>query len=119
MKFQLMFRLGSIPVRITPSFLLMTLFLGANHRPQPASVMGWVAMAFATVLAHELGHALVYRAFGHAPRILMSAWGGSTYCPAQKPTTIPRLMLGSWPARRRRCSSRASRTWPAPRPWRA
>jgi hypothetical protein len=72
----LSFRLGKIPVRILPSFFLMTVFLGmwaADLR-----IAAWVIVVLVSVLVHELGHAMMGLAFGLEPRIELHGMGGTT-----------------------------------------
>lgn len=71
------FRLGSIPVRIQGYFFLMAALLAASER-DPARMAVWVAVVLVSVLVHELGHALVGRAFGLAPAIALHGMGGTT-----------------------------------------
>jgi Zn-dependent protease len=76
----LTFRIGRIPVQILPSFFLIALILGggagAGVRLGPSAV--WVAIVFASVLVHELGHATAGLAFGLEPRIQLHGMGGTT-----------------------------------------
>jgi stage IV sporulation protein FB len=75
----LVFRLGSIPVRVLPSFLITTVILNvglAQASPQLLAV--WAAIVLVSVLVHELGHALAGRAFGLEPRIELHGFGGTT-----------------------------------------
>jgi Zn-dependent protease len=75
------FRLGSIPVRVDGSFLLVVLFLGLSGRDPAEPLTGivqWVVVAFVGVLLHELGHALVGRSFGLVPQIDLMGFGGLT-----------------------------------------
>jgi Zn-dependent protease len=72
----LSFRLGKIPVRILPSFFVMTVFLGmwaADLR-----IAAWVIVVLVSVLVHELGHAMMGLAFGLEPRIELHGMGGTT-----------------------------------------
>jgi stage IV sporulation protein FB len=71
------FKLGSIPVRIHGWFIIMAVVLGSNDS-NPARLATWVAIVFVSVLVHELGHALVGRAFGLVPRIELHGMGGTT-----------------------------------------
>lgn len=71
------FRLGSIPIRIHGAFFFIALFLGMNQQ-DPRLIAIWVAVVFVSVLVHELGHALMGRAFGLAPRIDLHGMGGTT-----------------------------------------
>jgi Zn-dependent protease len=72
------FRLGSIPVRVRITFLILAVFLGGSNEHAPARVAAWVAIVFASVLVHELGHALVGKAFGLVPHIELHGMGGTT-----------------------------------------
>lgn len=71
------FRLGKIPIQIHGSFLLVTLLLGASTA-DPRRIAIWFVVVLVSVLIHELGHALVGRAFGLAPRIDLHGMGGTT-----------------------------------------
>jgi Zn-dependent protease len=73
----LSFRLGSIPVRVHGSFLLVVVFLGLQGG-DPAGILMWAVVVFLGVLLHELGHALVGRSFGLTPRIDLIGFGGLT-----------------------------------------
>jgi len=76
------FRLGSIPVRVHGFFLIMILALGAGatdqSKPDVRALLIWGVIVFASVLLHELGHALVGRAFGLSPQIDLHGMGGTT-----------------------------------------
>ncbi len=80
----LRFRLGSIPVLVHPGHLLFALALGlsAASGSQPLSpaavVVIWVVLVFVSVLLHELGHALAFRAFGYRSSIQLLMFGGVT-----------------------------------------
>ncbi len=71
-------RLGSIPIKIHGSFLVVSLFLGMSER-DPLKLALWVSVVLASVLVHELGHALMGKAFGLTPRIELQGMGGLTY----------------------------------------
>lgn len=70
-------KLGSIPVRVQGWFILMALLLGANER-DPARLAIWVAVVVVSVVVHELGHAMMGKAFGLVPRIELHGMGGTT-----------------------------------------
>ena len=70
------FRLGKIPVRILPSFFVVTLVFNLGS---PAGVLvAWMAVVFVSVLLHELGHATTGLVFGLEPRIDLHGLGGTT-----------------------------------------
>jgi hypothetical protein len=72
----LSFRLGKIPVRILPSFFVMTVFLGMSAMDM--RLAAWVVVVLVSVLVHELGHATTGLAFGLEPRIDLHGMGGTT-----------------------------------------
>jgi stage IV sporulation protein FB len=74
---KLSFRLGSIPVAVHGSFLLVVLFLGLMGG-DPSGILLWMVVVFVGVLLHELGHALVGRSFGLVPQIDLIGFGGLT-----------------------------------------
>jgi stage IV sporulation protein FB len=73
----IIFNLFGIPVRIHPFFWIITLLLGANKQGVP-EILIWVAAVFVAILIHELGHALVIRAYGYRPWIVLYGMGGAT-----------------------------------------
>jgi Zn-dependent protease len=75
----LSFRLGSIPVRILPSFFITTVVINLGLAgTEPRKLVLWMAIVLASVLVHELGHALAGLAFGLQPRIDLHGFGGTT-----------------------------------------
>ena len=69
-------QVAGIPVRIEPTFFLVLVLLGL---PQPwFGVVTWVFIATVSVLLHELGHAVAFRAYGVKPSILLHGFGGLT-----------------------------------------
>lgn len=105
----LRFRLGSIPVEVHPSHLLLSALLGWSSLPAQGSpafqswpfaglsgpdapgfgraatahILTWVLVVFVSVLVHELGHALTGRAFGYRPSISLVWMGGLTQTHAE------------------------------------
>jgi len=69
------FDLAGIPVHVQPWFFLTAALIGPRDLPGLAL---WLPVAFAGVLAHELGHALAIRHFGFAPAIQLHGMGGAT-----------------------------------------
>jgi Zn-dependent protease len=72
------FSLFGIPVRIGAGFLVTVLVFGSLG-PTPGAAAVRVAIVFVSILVHELGHALVARAYGARPVIEMHALGGITH----------------------------------------
>jgi Zn-dependent protease len=76
------FSLFGIPVRVQPLFWVIALLIA----PASASIFGgfdvlvvaWVAVVFASVIGHELGHALVARGFGAQVDMTLHGLGGYT-----------------------------------------
>jgi len=75
--YDLYFSLFGIPVRVHPMFWLVTLLLGMNS-PTLAFLVVWIVAVFIGILIHELGHALVMRAYGFDPWITLHGFGGLT-----------------------------------------
>ena len=69
--------LFGIPIRIHPFFWLVAVILGAQNR-NLIEILVWVAAVLVAILVHELGHALVVRAFGFHPWIVLYGMGGLT-----------------------------------------
>src|ERR1700722_3422402 len=58
------FRLGPIPIRIDPWFLVAALIVGLGADRGPAQVALWAGGFLVAVLLHELGHVVAARSFG-------------------------------------------------------
>jgi membrane-associated protease RseP (regulator of RpoE activity) len=71
------FRILGFPVQVHPFFFLVAALLGGTQNDLTL-ILVWVAVVFVSVLAHELGHALVARANGQQPSILLYSMGGLT-----------------------------------------
>jgi len=73
------FRVGGIPVRVDPTFFVIIVILGFDPRnPQLTFIVSWVAIAFVSVLLHELAHAVAFRRFGVQPNVTLYGMGGLT-----------------------------------------
>ena len=72
-------RLFGIPVQVSLFFFVIVVLLRPRGGDNPALALAWVAIAFAGVLLHELGHALTARAIGQTPAIALHGMGGVTY----------------------------------------
>ncbi|MGW8257439.1 MAG: metalloprotease, partial [Thermoguttaceae bacterium] len=71
------FKLFDIPVRIHPFFWLVAAMLGASSPDLPALLM-WVAAVLISILVHEMGHALVLKAYGFHSWVVLYGLGGIT-----------------------------------------
>ena len=88
------FRLLGVPIRIHPFFWLVAVFLGANSGGA-IEVLIWVAAVLVSILIHELGHALVIKAFGFRPWIVLYGMGGLTiHDPAENYNSRANSTLG-------------------------
>jgi Zn-dependent protease len=86
------FSLFRIPVRIHLWFWLMALWLWTLNSDEGwAGLLIWVQ----GILMHELGHALVGRAFGRQPRIELIALGGLTWWEQREPMSPGRSLVVS------------------------
>jgi Zn-dependent protease len=74
----LCFPLLGFPVRIQPFFWLVTILLGRAFWSPPEMALLWVAGVLLCILLHELGHAVVLRAYGFRPWIVLHGFGGLT-----------------------------------------
>jgi len=72
----LRFRLGPFPVSVEPWFFFVPLIA---FRASLWTALAWTAVVFASILVHELGHALAARLFGAGAAIRLYGLGGLTY----------------------------------------
>jgi Zn-dependent protease len=91
--YDLSFRALGIPVRVHPMFWAVALLMGLSGNPEPAEMLTWVAAVFASILVHELGHALTARSFGADPRIVLYAFGGLAAYQGARRTTLNQLLI--------------------------
>lgn len=98
----LRFRLFQIPFEVAGSFWLASILLGGigsdfNSREDVLALVIWVACVFVSIVVHELGHALVGRAYGGQPRVILQGMGGLTYRygpPLSRPKSIAVSLAG-------------------------
>jgi stage IV sporulation protein FB len=78
--YDLNWRMFGIPVRVHPSFWFLALLfnISAYHIGIEYLLIGMAGL-FIIILIHELGHALMYRAFRSYSSILLYAFGGLTF----------------------------------------
>jgi stage IV sporulation protein FB len=74
-RYDLRFTLANIPVQVHPFFWVMTLLFGASSGDLDYLLI-WVVVVFVSIVLHELGHALVMRAYGQPARVVLYALGG-------------------------------------------
>jgi len=88
------FRIGSIPVDVQASHLLVSGVIALSFAPPERPgvtgslgfhVLSWMFIVFVSVLIHELGHAVASRAFGYQPTITLAWMGGHTHPNAPGP----------------------------------
>lgn len=72
------FSVAGIPVAIHPAFFAVILVLGIVYLATPVYLVTWVAIATASILLHEFGHAFAFRSFGLKPRVALVGFGGLT-----------------------------------------
>jgi Zn-dependent protease len=79
------FELAGIPVRISAWFWLGAAILGWNAcqhlaRGDQRAMLGylivWAGVVLVSILIHEMGHALAFRAFGQGSRVIIYHFGG-------------------------------------------
>jgi stage IV sporulation protein FB len=87
------FHISGIPIRVSPWFWLSTVLLGmgASEGGDPQRLLLWVAACFASILIHELGHALAFRWHGVESRIVLYQFGG---------LAVPTGLGAGWNSRR-------------------
>jgi Zn-dependent protease len=71
-------RMFGFPIRVHPLFWVVTAFMGWNEfRAQGMLyLLLWVGCVFVSILVHELGHAIMGRAFGSQSHIVLYSFGG-------------------------------------------
>jgi stage IV sporulation protein FB len=68
------FHLFDVFVRVHPWFWFTTLFMAGSS--DVATVLIWVAVCFVSILLHELGHVVAFRAFGMPADVMLYGFGG-------------------------------------------
>jgi stage IV sporulation protein FB len=70
---------GKIPIRISPVFWILAIFIGWINSETILGTAIWSIIIFISVLIHEYGHALTALAFGQRAHIEFVALGGVTH----------------------------------------
>ncbi|HEX5657028.1 MAG TPA: site-2 protease family protein [Polyangiales bacterium] len=93
--FQL-FSLAGVPVSVSPWYLLLLAYL-AFGGPGFAQGMMLAACITVSLLAHEMGHALVARAYKLQPQVLLHGFGGLTGHERPKSNGAEALIVAAGP----------------------
>jgi len=87
------FRIFGFPVRVRTSFLILSLLLGVMAGGKPIGIAMLMVVIFVGILLHELGHALMGKAFGLEPAIELGGMGGLTYWVKGRNVTAGKSLL--------------------------
>lgn len=79
------FTIAGVPVRLELTFFLIVGLLGVAVAPTFALLAAWISVATLSILLHEMGHALAYKAFGHPSHVVLMGFGGVTTGPRLSP----------------------------------
>jgi stage IV sporulation protein FB len=95
--FDLHFRLFGFPVRVSPWFWLIMALLGnwvfSHPDYGPPYLLLWMACGFVSILAHELGHAVLIRRFGSPSAIVLHGFGGYAEMPYPPTARWKRILI--------------------------
>jgi Zn-dependent protease len=69
---------AGVPIRFELTFFVIIGLLGATIAGSMAMLAAWVAIATISIVLHEMGHALAYRAYGHPSHVVLMGFGGVT-----------------------------------------
>jgi Zn-dependent protease len=72
------FRLFGTPIKVEPAFFLVAAVLGASALPNLDEFFIWIAVVTFSILWHEFGHVVAFRAFGRPSTIELWSLGGLT-----------------------------------------
>jgi len=71
------FVFAGVPIRVTPSFFFVAVIFGIGLGA--TGMVLWAIAVFVSIVLHEMGHAVAYRAFGVAPSVVLYGMGGLTF----------------------------------------
>src|SRR5438067_1873655 len=92
--YDLRFSIFGIPVRVHPLFWVVTLLFASQGQHDPKLMLIGVVCFFASILVHELGHALTAQYFGWPPHIVLYSCGGyASYTPTWGHTTARNILI--------------------------
>ena len=93
--FDLRFRLFGIPVRVTPWFWIIMALIGSGIYSDegPLYLLIWVACGFASILVHEMGHAVTARLFGSPVSVTLIAFGGVAEVMRPPRSAVRRILI--------------------------
>ena len=92
--YDLHFQMFRIPIRVHPSFWLVgAIFCWDLVEKGFAFLLLGIACVFVTILIHELGHALMWRAYHMDSVILLYSFGGLTYPEGRLPRRSWRIIV--------------------------
>jgi Zn-dependent protease len=99
--FDLRWRMFGIPVRVSPFFWVVAIFLGWPYFQYPIlqgsngmiELSLWVLAVFVSILLHEMGHVLTGRVFGSDGAILLHGFGGLAIGSADVPKRWQRIAV--------------------------
>jgi Zn-dependent protease len=93
--FDLNFHVFGVPVRVSPWFWLVTMFLGwgAIELGGLQFVALWIACVFVSILIHELGHVAAFRVYGVASRVVLFGFGGLAIPTHEPPRRSDRILV--------------------------
>jgi Zn-dependent protease len=97
-RFDLVFSLFGIPVRVLPWHWLVSVLLGwdlmNDEENGPILLLMWVAIVFVSILVHEMGHALAATLFGYSPEVYLYHFGGlAVFEPYRDYTTAKAIVI--------------------------
>lgn len=97
-RYDLVFSLFGIPVRVIPWHWLVSVMLGwdlmNDQENGPVLLLMWVAIVFVSILVHEMGHALAATLFGYSPHIYLYHFGGlAVFEPYRDYTTAKAILI--------------------------